>query len=205
MVMGPDGDPFPGWPQDYPGLSADSGEGFAGRCAACETIRALGNEAFAAKDWRTAAAKYAKALRYLERRYTREAETAVEEEQARKSVCQLALPLHLNSAAALLKLKDWRGVVTHCDAVHQLENEGAQERAPFGAAPVERWNAKALYRRGTALSRLKEFDQAEADLARAAALAPTDAAVRAELAATRKAAAEHKQRTRAAFAAAFGA
>ncbi len=206
MVIGPDGDPFTRWPQDYPGLAEDAGDAFTARCAASETIRALGNEAFAARDWPRAADKYAKALRYLERRYTREAEVAAEEADARKAVAALSLPLHLNSAAVKLKLHDYRGVVAHCDAVQAIENDAAAAAAPpFGPLPPTKYNVKALFRRGTALARCREYEAAETDLARAASLAPGDAAIAAELAATKRAAAEHKQRARAAFAAAFGA
>jgi peptidyl-prolyl isomerase D len=203
VVIGPDGDPFPRWPQDYPGMADSSGDAFAARCAASETIRALGNEAYAARNWSSAAEKYEKALRYLERKFTREAEHAQEEADARGAIAALAAPLHLNLAAVKLKMRQYRAVIDHCDAVHTIENEAARQSAPMGEASAVKYNVKALFRRGIAFARCREFDAAERDLLLALALAPTDAAVARELQLVRTAAADHKKRERSVFAAAL--
>jgi len=213
VVTGLDGDPFPAWPQDHPwGCDgADSEAVYASRCAAAETLRAYGNEAYRAGDLRRADAKYAKALRYLERSYTREAETLHEETAARRAQIALSVPLLLNAAAVKLRLRDGRGAVEACDAVWRLENEapgGAPGTLSAAAASTPGggvWSAKALFRRGAGLALCREYEAAERDLARAAAMAPNDAAVAAELRRVREAARERKTRERAAFASAFGA
>lgn len=41
-------------------MSSDSGEGYLARVAAAETLRAFGNEAFAAKEYQRADEKYSK-------------------------------------------------------------------------------------------------------------------------------------------------
>ena len=203
VVIGADGDPFSRWPQDYPGLQDSTIASFTLRCGAAETIRALGNEAYAAKEWQRAAEKYEKALRYLETTFHRDAEHAQEETDARKAIAALAAPLHLNLAAVKLKLRDFRGVVTHCNAAEAIEKEAAREAASMGQEPVLRPNAKVLYRRGVALARCREYQAAEADLLLALSLAPTDAAIAKELRLMRLAAAEHKVKARTAMAAAF--
>jgi peptidyl-prolyl isomerase D len=217
VVLAPDGDPFPSWPQDHPGLSGDGpGAAYEARASAAETLRAYGNEAFKKGDFAAADAKYTKALRYLEHAYTREAETLHEEAAARRTQVALSVPLLLNAAAARLRLRDGRGAVAACDAVAALEDDalgaalGVTKRqnssvaANSGGAGIS-GNAKALFRRGAGLALCREFEAAERDLERAAALAPGDAAVARELARVRAAAAARKGRERAAFAAAFAA
>ena len=204
VVIGPDGDPFSRWPQDYPGLADTTAvASFALRSAASETIRALGNEAYAAKKWQRAVEKYEKALRYLDMKFHRDAEHAQEEADARKAIAALSAPLHLNLAAVKLKLRDFRGVVEHCNTAEAIEREAAREAASMGQEPVVRPNVKVLFRRGVALARCREFAAAEADLLLALSLAPTDGAIAMELRLTRAAAAEHKVKTRTAFASAF--
>jgi len=213
VVVSPDGDPYPSWPQDYPGFALGAGADavaaarvWPARLGAGETIRAMGNEAFAARDWAAAAERYAKALRYIERPPSREAEQAEEEHAYGLAARRLAAPLRLNAAAALLKLGRWREAEAHCSDVLAAAAEAA---AAFGApapdAAATAQLAKAHFRRGCARARLREFAEAEADLARAAALAPADAAAaNSELAALRRAAAERSGRLRAAYANAFG-
>ena len=213
VVEGPDGDPFPAWPQDH---AWECGAGdveavYSARCAAAETLRAFGNEAYKAGDLRAADAKYAKALRYMERSYSREAEALHQASAARRTQIALSVPLLLNAAAVKLRLRDGRGAVDACDAVWRLENEApgaapgtlstAAATTPGGGV----FNAKALFRRGAGLALCREYDAAERDLARAAAMTPGDAAVAAELRRVRDAARQRKHRERAAFAAAFGA
>jgi hypothetical protein len=215
VVLAPDGDPFPAWPQDHPGLSGDGpGAAYEARAAAAETLRAFGNEAFKKGDFAAADAKYTKALRYLEHTYTREAETLHEEAAARRTQVALSVPLLLNAAAARLRLRDGRGAVAACDAVAELEDDAlsaalgvAKSKKSGGAegAMMMSGNAKALFRRGAGLALCREFEAAERDLERAAALAPGDAAVARELGRVRAAAAARRGRERAAFAAAFAA
>jgi tetratricopeptide (TPR) repeat protein len=176
------------------------------RLGAGETIRALGNEAFAAKRWACAADKYEKALRYIERPPSRDAEQAEDERAYCAAVRRLLAPLRLNAAAAMLKMGRYREAAAHCSAVLEA---AAEEAAGFGAPTADAADvallAKAHFRRGCARARLKEYAEAEADLARAAALAPADAAAaHRELASLRRAVVERKRRERGAYASAFG-
>lgn len=53
--------------QDHPGMASDAGDAYVARLNAAETLRAFGNEAFAAGDYKRADGKYckARALRLL--------------------------------------------------------------------------------------------------------------------------------------------
>jgi peptidyl-prolyl isomerase D len=197
VVLTPDGDPYPRWPQDYPGLASDGWAALAGRLGAAETVRALGNEAYGRAEWSIAASKYDKALRYLEREARRDAECMEEERLWEERAGKLRGPLRLNAAAARMKLRHFREVVDLCSAA--LEAGG---QAALSAAQA----AKAHFRRGVAQARLREYAAAEADLVKAAALAPGQAAEAAtELAAVRTAATERTARLRAALAQSFAA
>merc|ERR1719181_1391333 len=83
-VLWPDGDPFPRWPQDA--LDMRARDQYENRVAAAETIKAYGSDAFSAGDFRLADAKYCKALRYLDKAFTRDAE--VYEMEMRERVMQ---------------------------------------------------------------------------------------------------------------------
>ena len=60
----------------------------------------------------------AQALRYLEKQYTREAETYMEETEHRALQKRNSVPLLLNLAAVQLKLGDYRAAIVSCDEVH---------------------------------------------------------------------------------------
>jgi hypothetical protein len=92
---------------------------------------------------RTTVLRRAQALRYLEKQYTREAETYMEETEHRALQKRHSVPLLLNLAAVQLKLGDYRAAIASCDEVHRWEN---MHRL---ATAAEVWNAKMLYRRGS--------------------------------------------------------
>ena len=100
LRLWPDGDPFPRWPQDYPPTRSDAGAGYEARLAAAEALKAYGNEAFAAGDFARAEAKYAKALRYATKRYTREAEVVLVRRPACCRCTKAVIIMHAAAAAA---------------------------------------------------------------------------------------------------------
>ena len=80
-------------------------------------------------------------------------------------------PAHANLALCSWRLGNYTHAVTHCTSV--LEREEHNDAAI---------NAKAYYRRGASQLRLGNLEEARKDLSKAAALAPSDAEVRKELA-----------------------
>jgi len=197
VVVGADGDPFPPWPQDYPNMG-DKGMEYLARVAASETIKSFGNEAFNNGDYLVASRKYTKALRYLEKNYTREAEVYQEEAEHKQSQKQHAIPTLLNLAAVQLKLGDFRGAIESCDKVHEWENMGRLQMY------AEIWNPKMLYRRGMAKVMCNDFEDGITDLGRASMLEPNNSAIRKELDKGVRRMEERKQRERRAYSKMFG-
>lgn len=198
IVPQPDGDPFPRWPQDYPDMS-DQGDQYLGRVQAAETIKAFGNEAYKRGDFATADRKYSKALRYLEKRYTREAEVYRQEMEHMSASHAVMGPILLNSAAVKLKLGDFRGAIDACNMCHAVENANVNR-----SYQAEKWNAKMLFRRGQAYAGCNEFEEAMEDLARAAMVDPNDAGIRRELEKTMARMEARKKRERQTYAKMFG-
>ena len=132
----------------------------------------FGNKAFKGGDLSVALDKYQKGLRYLNEDPELDKEPAETKEQLD------ALRVSLNSNAALMNLKlgAWDETVR------------AADNALAVATISDKDKAKALYRRGFALVRLKDEETALEALEQAKKLAPEDAAITAELAAVKKAA-----------------
>lgn len=76
----------------------------------------------------------------------------------------LRLALRLNCAACDVKLGQWGDAASQCSEALKLDKD----------------NAKALFRRGTARSHMGELDEARADLVAACRLAPADKSIREE-------------------------
>jgi len=132
----------------------------------------FGNKAFKGGDLSVALDKYQKGLPYLNEDPELDKEPAETKEQLD------ALRVSLNSNAALMNLKlgAWDETVR------------AADNALAVATISDKDKAKALYRRGFALVRLKDEETALEALEQAKKLAPEDAAITAELAAVKKAA-----------------
>jgi peptidyl-prolyl isomerase D len=143
----------------------------------------FGNKAFKEGNIPVALDKYQKGLRYLDK------DPDLDNEQPDIKTKLDVLEVSLNSNAALMniKLNAW------ADAVQAANNALAVTTIS------DKDKAKALYRRGFAQVRLKDEDSALQSLEEAKKLAPEDAAIAAELAAVKKAAAARLAKEKAAY------
>lgn len=182
----PYGDEYEDFPEDQAtgdeGLSASKVLKIATDC------KDFGNKAFKAGDLSVALEKYQKGIRYLNEEPDLDKEPAETKEQMD------ALRVSLNSNAALMNLKlgVWDETVRAADSALAVPGISDKDKA------------KALYRRGFALVRLKDEDTAIESLEQAKKLAPEDAAINAELAAVKKAAAARLAKEKAAYKKFFG-
>ena len=112
------------------------------------------NELFSDKNYRHAAARYAKALTHC----TKFFDLSPEEE---KEVKDVKLSLYLNIALAYIKLEKLDNALQNCNDALMLDES----------------NVKALYRRASVFYQKRKFDDAVKDLTEAAKLAPEDKAV----------------------------
>merc|ERR1719473_1364457 len=135
--------------------------------AALDIARDLKDEAnqyFAASKWFDAIEHYTKALAYAEPL----AEAALspdEDHPVEPEAVSMASVLYSNRALAHLKRAEHRHAVDDCDKALALE-PGA---------------VKALFRRGTALAKMKRWEHAKADLAQVVEKSPEDKKARGEL------------------------
>merc|ERR1719421_433284 len=135
--------------------------------AALDIARDLKEEAnqyFAASKWFDAIEHYTKALAYAEPL----AEAALspdEDHPVEPEAVSFASVLYSNRALAHLKRAEHRHAVDDCDKALALE-PGA---------------VKALFRRGTALAKMKRWEHAKADLAQVVEKSPEDKKARGEL------------------------
>ena len=112
------------------------------------------NELFSDKNYRHAAARYAKALTHASKFFDLNPEE-------QKEVNDVKLSLHLNIALAYIKLEKYDNALQSC-------NE---------ALKIDESNGKALYRRATVYYNKRKFQDAIGDLKKAENLAPEDKAV----------------------------
>jgi len=122
------------------------------------------NQYFAASKWFDAIEHYTKALAYAEPL----AEAALspdEDHPVEPEAVSFASVLYSNRALAHLKRAEHRHAVDDCDKALALE-PGA---------------VKALFRRGTALAKMKRWEHAKADLAQVVEKSPEDKKARGEL------------------------
>ncbi|KAI1773543.1 cyclophilin-like domain-containing protein [Hypoxylon cercidicola] len=139
-----------------------------------------GNKAFKAGDVLGGLEKYQKGLRYLN-------EEPEETDDTKQKLGALRFTLNCNSALLNLKMENWE----------EAERSAAAALAVGGISDAEK--AKALYRRGVALVKLKDEDAAVAALEQAKKLVPGDAAVTKELDAVKKQAAARLAKEKAAY------
>ncbi|KAH7325792.1 cyclophilin type peptidyl-prolyl cis-trans isomerase/CLD [Stachybotrys elegans] len=154
------GDPYEDFPEDCTeDLDAKKILKIASEC------KEYGNKAFKAGNLSVGLDKYQKGLRYLNE------EPSLDEEPAstKKELEALRFSLNNNSALLSLKLEAWADTVS--SATSALAVAGVKEGD----------RAKALYRRGSALVRLKDEEEGLKDLEEAARLAPNDSLVLSEL------------------------
>ena len=204
LKLWPDGDPFASWPNDHPNMGNAQ---YGNRAAAAQTLRSMGNEYFRRGDFAAAAAKYEKARRYLEKRFTRRAEDADREQAERVLQARELPPLLVNLAAALIDLGRPREAVAACDRAEEVERAGGSflgSGVPHEGGRTAA-NPKLFFRRGRAYALCREFGNALADLERAQALLPEDPAVAAALRKVRAQTQARRQRERRVYAKIFSA
>lgn len=161
------GDPYEDFPDDQGELKGEEYYKIA------LDLKEYGNKAFKAGDVETGIEKYQKGLRYLNE-YPAANENDPEDLQSK--IDSLRFTLHSNSALLANKAKryeeaeKWAGF--------------AIDAAPKDAKDTDK--AKAYFRRGQARVALRDLEQALKDYETAAKLAPEDAAIKAELAKTKK-------------------
>ncbi|KAI0417152.1 cyclophilin-like domain-containing protein [Xylaria grammica] len=143
----------------------------------------FGNKAFKAGDALTGLGKYQKGLRYLNE--DPDLDAAGDDTKAR--LAALRFTLNCNSALLNLKLEAW----------DDAERSAAAALAVPGTSDPEK--GKAHYRRGLALIKLKDEDEAVKALQEARRLVPGDAAVVKELDAVKKQAAARLAKEKAAY------
>jgi len=143
----------------------------------------FGNKAFKSGDILTGLEKYQKGLRYL----NEEPDLSSASEETKAKLSALRFTLNCNSALLNIKLEAWE----------DAERSAASALAVSGVSDAER--AKALYRRGVALIKLKDEDEAIKALEEARKLVPSDAAVIKELDAVKKQAAARVAKEKAAY------
>lgn len=179
------GDPY----EDYP---EDQGEDIPGPeiLKIASALKEFGTKAFKGGDNRAALAKYQKAIRYLNA-YPEADEGDPETLGADLKSTKFAL--YSNSALMQVKLSDWQGADKSATSALGLKAEKVTDDQ----------KAKAYYRRGLARAAKKNEDDAIADYEAALKLAPSDAAVKKELAEIKKKAADRIKKEKAAYAKAF--
>ncbi|KAI1483085.1 cyclophilin-like domain-containing protein [Daldinia eschscholtzii] len=180
-VKAPDayGDQYEDFPEDEPEqpLSASRVLQIASDC------KDFGNKAFKAGDILGGLEKYQKGLRYL----NEEPEVKEDEKELRQKLDALRFTLNCNSALLNLKLEAW----------DEAQRTAEAALAVSGVSDTER--AKALYRQGLALIKLKDEDAALAALEQAKKLVPNDAAITKELEVVKKQAAARLAKEKAAY------
>ncbi|RKP16947.1 TPR-like protein [Rozella allomycis CSF55] len=97
----------------------------------------LGNEKFKAQKYESALNFYEKGLKFVESTW------GVEDENEKKQFESLKLSILLNIAACCLKVKDFIKVKTACKKALEIDSK----------------NVKAMFRLGSALAALNEFDE----------------------------------------------
>ncbi|KAI1372034.1 cyclophilin-like domain-containing protein [Hypoxylon crocopeplum] len=174
------GDKYEDFPEDdstEQPLSASRVLEIAGAC------KDFGNKAFKAGDLLVGLEKYQKGLRYL----NEEPDIKDDEADLRGKLDALRFTLNCNSALLNLKLEAW----------DDAERSAAAALAVASISDAEK--AKALYRRGVALVKLRDEDGAIDALEQAKKLVPSDAAVAKELDAVKKQAAARLAKEKAAY------
>jgi peptidyl-prolyl isomerase D len=110
-----------------------------------------------------------------------------ENDETKSKLEALRFSLNNNSALMNLKQQNWEDTIRSAENALAVANVSDKDKA------------KALYRKGYAQVRVKDEDEALQSLEAAKKLAPEDAAVNAELAAVKKAAAARIAKEKAAY------
>jgi peptidyl-prolyl isomerase D len=169
-----DGDVDADFPQDAHPPMTD-----AGKVAAAERVRQLGNKAFASGDFSHAVDKYEKALRYLS--------AAIPTSAMAAAIKEKQLACHNNSAQCFLK----------------LEKFSDARASSTRALDLDPQNAKARFRRGLALAGMHDYDEAAADLKKCLEQDPSNQEIAQRLAQVQEAQNARKKKLAAGYAKMF--
>ncbi|KAI1179253.1 cyclophilin-like domain-containing protein [Nemania sp. FL0916] len=173
------GDAYEDFPEDEESGSLDA----AKILQIASDCKEYGNKAFKAGDLATGLNKYSKGLRYL----NEDPDLSSASEDTKTKLAALRFTLNCNSALLNLKTEAWESA----------ESSAAAALAVPGIADAEK--GKALYRRGLALVKLKDQDEAIKVLQEAQRLVPGDVAIAKELDAAKKVAAARVAKEKAAY------
>ncbi|GAM85805.1 hypothetical protein ANO11243_038130 [Dothideomycetidae sp. 11243] len=176
------GDEYEDFPEDQ--QTGEQGWKGAEIIEIATTLKDMGSKAFKAGDLELGLSKYQKGLRYL---HEYPAALDGDAPDTESQLEALKVNLHCNSALLQIKLKQWE------DAEKSTSNALAVKSIKDAD------KAKALYRRALARGGLRNEDDAIKDLEEAQKLAPKDAAIANELAATKKKQAERAKKEKAAY------
>ncbi|KAI0972334.1 cyclophilin-like domain-containing protein [Xylaria arbuscula] len=176
----PLGDTYEDFPEDE---SADTPLDAAKILQIASDCKDFGNKAFKAGDVLTGLEKYQKGLRYL----NEDPDLDSASEETKTKLAALRFTLNCNSALLNLKLEAWE----------DAERSAAAALAVAGTSDAEK--GKAQYRRGLALIKLKDEDEAVKALQEARRLVPGDAAISKELETVKKAASARLAKEKAAY------
>ncbi|KAI0451202.1 cyclophilin-like domain-containing protein [Xylaria acuta] len=176
----PLGDAYEDFPEDE---TASAPLGVAKVLQIASDCKEFGNKAFKAGDVLTGLEKYQKGLRYL----NEEPDLNEASDDTKAKLAALRFTLNCNSALLNLKLEAWE----------DAERSAASALAVPGISDTEK--GKALYRRGLALIKLKDEEEALKALQEARKLVPNDAAIGKELDTLKKQAAARVAKKKAAY------
>lgn len=177
--------------EDYPEDQLQGDEEWKGTelVKIVEEIKTLGNTAFKAGKLELGLGKYQKALRYLHEYPPEPLDT--DPKELGPQLKKLKISLHTNSALLQYKLKQFAAADRSADNALAVPDISDTEKA------------KALFRKGVVAKESKNEDDATKYLQQAAALAPQDAAIKNELAAVKKAAADRRAKEKKTYAKMF--
>lgn len=139
-----------------------------------------GNELFKQKKYERALKRYKKALDYFQN------DSSLKDEEKKKASA-LKLPCYLNTAVCLMKTKSWKEVIENCNK----------------ALEIDPANVKALYRKGSALIDLDDWEQAKLCLEKALQHDPSNKEIKQEIARLRKKITEQNQKDKKIFSGMF--
>lgn len=176
--------------EDYPADQPKEGEDWNGTeiVKIVTDLKEMGNKAFKGGELELALSKYEKALKYL---HEYPAPLDNDPPELGSQLAKLKISLHTNSSLMSFKLGRYRASYESADKAAVVVPISDSEKA------------KTLFRKGVALKACKDEEGAQQFLEEAAQLAPDDQAIKNELVAVKKAAADRKAKERKAFSKAF--
>ncbi|KAI7867753.1 peptidyl-prolyl cis-trans isomerase D [Spinellus fusiger] len=180
-VIVKEGDKYSEYPEDYEGslepldLVTIAGE-----------IKTIGNTHFKAEQYADAMKQYEKAIRYLNEKPVFDDDDS---EDIRLQLSAIRIPCYLNKTMCALKLKQYTEAEKSATSVLEYDSKYLK--------PAD--ITKALFRRGSARTGLKDDEGACVDFEAATAKDPNDAAIKRELAAAKQRIVQKKQKQKAAF------